>query len=168
MNKEILAGKQGTINEIMEAIKNAQSVSIVEYRGLSVSKLEGLRKDLRKEDCTIKVYKNTLVSRAAKELGYPELEEHLEGPNAFIFSNKDEVSAPKILAKFAKRNEEMVLKGGLVSGKVIDAQGLKTVASLPNKEGLLSMLLSCLTSPVRGFACAVKAVADKQAEETQN
>ncbi len=167
MNKEILAGKQAVIDEIAEAIKNSHSVSIVEYRGLTVGQIEGLRKDLRKENCTLRVYKNTLVNRAAHEQGYPDLKDHLEGPNAFVFSNNDEVSAPKILVKFAKRNEQMVIKGGLVGGKVIGADELKVVATLPSKEGLLSMLLSCLTSPVRGFACAVKAVADKQ-EETQN
>jgi large subunit ribosomal protein L10 len=167
MNKAIIAEKEAVINEISEAIKNSKSLSIVEYRGLTVAKLEGLRRDLRKEGCELKVYKNTLVNKAAQELGYPELEKYLEGPNAFVFSKNDEVAAPKLLVKFAKRNEEVVLKGGIVSGKVIDSNELKVVSTLPNKEGMLSMLLSCLTSPIRGFACAVKAVADKM-EAPQN
>lgn len=164
MNKAIIAEKQAVINEISEAIKASKSVSIVEYRGLTVAQLESLRRDLRKEGCEMKVYKNTLFNIAASELGYGDLKAHLEGPNAFVFSNNDEVAAPKLLVKFAKRNDEMVLKGGIVSGKVIDSNELKVVSTLPNKEGMLSMLLSCLTSPVRGFACAVKAVADKMGE----
>lgn len=163
MNKAVLAEKEAVIKEITEAVQNAKSMSIVEYRGLTVSKLEQLRKDLRKEECELKVYKNTLVNLAAEKLGY-DLKENLEGPNAFVFSNKDEVTAPKLLAKFAKANEELVFKGGVVSGKVIDAKELKVVATLPSKEGLLSMLVGCLTSPVRSFACAVKAVADKMEE----
>lgn len=166
MNKAIAAEKEATIQEIVEAIKAAKSVSIVEYRGLTVNKLEGLRRDLRKEECELKVYKNTLVHKAADQLGYEALKSHLVGPNAFVFSRKDEVSAPKILAKFARRNEKLVLKGGIIDGKIIDANELKVVSTLPNKEGMLSMLLSCLTAPIRGFACAVKAIADKM--ETQN
>jgi len=164
MNKEILAAKQGTVSEIVESMKSAQSVSIVEYRGLTVTALEELRRNLRKENSSFKVYKNTLVALAAKELGYSGVEDHLQGPNAFIFSNGDEVSAPKVLAKFAKAHEEVVFKGGIVSGKVVSGDELKAIAKLPNKNGLLSMFLSCLQSPVTKFAATVKAVADgKQA-----
>ena len=163
MNKDILAAKQTVVSEITESIKNAQSVSIIEYRGLGVKDLEELRRTLRKENSSFKVYKNTLVAIAAKELGYSGVEDHLQGPNAFVFSNTDEVSAPKVLAKFAKAHEEIVFKGGSVSGKVVDAEELKTIAKLPSKNGLISMFLSCLQSPVTKFAATVKALADKQA-----
>ena len=110
----------------------------------------------------MKVYKNSIISRAANLVGYSELDEELTGPNAIVFSKTDSTGAAKLLTKFAKRNEELVVKGGIVEGKYVDAKGMKVVATLPNKEGMLSMLLGCLQAPIRNFACAVKAVADKQ------
>lgn len=162
MNKQVIAQKEAVVSTIAEAVKGAQSVSVVEYRGLTVSQVESLRRELRKSGSELKVFKNTLVQRAVESLGYQELNDMLAGPNALVFSNEDAVSAPKVLAKFAKKNENLVLKGGIVDGRVIDEKELKVVATLPNKEGLLSMLLGCLTSPVVKFACAVKEIAKQQ------
>ena len=163
MNKATILKKQGTVNEIASHIKEAKSVVIVEYRGVSVSALETLRRDLRKEGAFIKVYKNTLVERAAQELDV-NLGQELVGPNAFVFSNEDAVSAPKIIAKAAKTNKHLVVKGGLVEGKVCDAEQMKEVAKLPTREGLYAMILSCIQAPIRGVACAIKAVADAKEE----
>ena len=162
MNKDIIASKEAVVNTIVETAKTSQSFSVIEYRGLTVNQLETLRRELRKEEAELKVFKNTLVEKAAEQLGHDDLKEMLKGPNAYVFSHKDAVSGPKVLSKFAKTNKKLVIKGGVVEGKVVDAKELKVIATLPNKEGLLSMLLSCLTSPVRGFACAVKAIADKE------
>lgn len=158
--KAIMKAKQAVINEISDELKESKSAVVVEYRGLSVATVEELRRLLRKENVRMKVYKNTLVSHAANSLGYGELDEDLTGPNAFIFSKDDPIAGPRILAKFAKRNKALVLKGGVVDGKVINAQEVVTLSNLPGREGLLSMLLSCLNAPVSGFARAVKAVAD--------
>ena len=143
-------------------MKNCASTIIVEYRGLTVEKISQLRRDLRKQDATMKVYKNSIISRAANLVGYSELDSELTGPNAVVFSKTDSTGAAKLLTKYAKRNEELVVKGGIVEGKYVDAKEMKVVATLPNKEGMLSMLLGCLQAPIRNFACAVKAVADKQ------
>lgn len=159
MNKATILKKQETVNEIVSHIKEAKSMVIVEYRGVSVSALETLRRDLRKEGAFIKVYKNTLVERAANDLDV-NLGQDLVGPNAFVFSNEDAVSAPKIIAKAAKTNKNLVVKGGLVEGKVCDAKQMSDVAKLPSREGLYAMILSCIQSPIRGVACAIKAVAD--------
>ena len=148
---------------IAEAFKNAKSVTVVEYRGLTVASLDELRKTLRESNSSFKVYKNTLVNIAAKEWGYEGLAEHLEGPNAFVFSGNDEVSAPKAITKFAKKHDELVVKAGIVEGKVLNAEEIVAVSKLPGKEGLLSMFLSCLNAPISKFAATVKAVADKQA-----
>ena len=164
MNKNIIQQKESLVSEVAEEIKNSPATVVVEYRGLTVEKISALRRELRKEDASMKVYKNTIVSRAASQNGYSELESDLTGPNAIVFSKKDSTSAAKILAKFAKRNEELVVKGGIVEGKYVDAKGMKVVATLPNKEGMLSMLLGCLQSPIRSFACALKAVADQKNE----
>lgn len=162
MNKSVIEQKETLVNEISEELKNSPSSIVVEYRGLTVEKISELRRELRKEEASMKVYKNTIVSRAANKVGYSELDSELTGPNAIVFSKKDSTSAAKLLAKFAKKNEELVVKGGIVEGKYVDAKGMKVVATLPSKEGLLSMLLGCLQAPVRNFACAVKAVADQK------
>ena len=162
MNKAIIEQKETLVNELSEEIKNSPSTVVVEYRGLSVAKISELRSQLRKEDATLKVYKNSIISRAADKCGYSELESELTGPNAVVLSKKDSTTAAKILTKFAKRNEELVVKGGIVEGKYVDAKGMKVVATLPNKEGMLAMLLGCLQAPIRNFACAVKAIADKE------
>lgn len=163
-NKVIIEQKNEVVTKIENEIKGSQSLTIIEYRGLSVAKLEQLRKLLRTEGAALKVYKNTLVSRALKSFDYKELDTQLEGPNAIIFSNNDAVAGPRILAKFAKANKELVIKAGVVDGKVLDQKAIKTIATLPNKEGMISMLLGCLQAPVRNFACIIKAVADSKSE----
>ncbi len=162
MNKAIIEQKENLVSEVSEEMKNCASTIVVEYRGLSVAKISELRRELRKQDATMKVYKNSIVSRAAEKVGYSELDSELTGPNAIVFSKTDSTGAAKLLTKFAKRNDELVVKGGIVEGKYVDAKEMKVVATLPNKEGMLSMLLSCLQSPIRSFACAVKAIADKE------
>lgn len=161
MNQEILKAKQEVVSEITENIKNSSSTLVVEYRGLSVSEITEMRRALRSVDASVRVYKNSLVERAVDELGHSELKELLEGPNAIVFS-KDTIAGPKVIAKFAKKHENLVIKGGLVEGKMVDVDGVKTIAALPGRDGLISMFLSCLQAPIRNFACAVKAVAEKQ------
>ena len=162
MNKAIIEQKETLVSEVSEEMKNSASTVVVEYRGLTVEKISELRRELRKQDATMKVYKNSIVSRAANLVGYSELDSELTGPNAIVFSKTDSTGAAKFLTKFAKRNEELVVKGGIVEGKYVDANEMKVVATLPNKEGMLSMLLGCLQAPIIKFACAVKAVAEKQ------
>lgn len=164
MNKEIVKQKEELVEKIYADIKDAKASIVVEYRGLSVAALSDLRKQLRKEEATLTVLKNTLISRAANKAGYAELDKELEGPNALVIAKNDPCAAAKVLTKFAKRNEELVVKGGIVEGKVVGAKDVVMVANLPNKEGLLSMFLGCLQASVRNFACAIKAVADSKAE----
>lgn len=161
MNQKTLESKKEVVSKISESFKESSSLTIVEYRGLSVAKLSELRKLLKAEGASFSVYKNTLVSKAVDGLGYDELQQYLSGSNAFVFS-KEVSNGPRILAKFAKRNEELVIKAGLVEGRVMDADGMKTIAKLPGREGLISMFLSCLQAPIRSFACTVKAVADSK------
>lgn len=161
MNQTIIDAKSEVVNEIAGKFQNAQSSVVVEYRGLSVAEITELRRELRENGVDFKVYKNTLARRACDELGLSELNDSLTGPNAIAFS-EDAVAPSRVLAKFAKTHEKLVLKAGVVEGKVVGVETIKELSSLPNKEGMLSMLLSCLQSPVRSFACAVKAVADQK------
>lgn len=164
MNKEIVKQKEALVEEICANLKDSTASIVVEYRGLSVAKLSELRKQLRKEEATLTVLKNTLISRAANKAGYGDLDKELEGPNALVITKKDPCATAKVLTKFAKRNDELVVKGGIVEGRVVEAKEVAVVANLPNKEGLLSMFLGCLQASVRNFACAIKAVADSKAE----
>lgn len=161
MNQEILQMKSDLVNEVVASIKDSKTVIICEYRGLTVSNLATLRRSLRETDSTMAVYKNTLVKRAVESLGLHDACEYLEGPNAVIFS-KDITAGAKVLAKYARKNDLLVIKGGIVEGKVIDKKQMIELSKLPNKEGMISMLLSVLQAPVRSFACAVKAVADSK------
>ena len=161
MNQEILKSKQEIVAKIEDSLKESASMTIVEYRGLTVAEISELKKSLKAAGSTFTVYKNTLVTRASQKLGYSELDQYLSGSNAFVFS-KEINAGPKVLAKFAKRNELLVIKAGIAEGKVMDAQGMKTIASLPDRNGLLSMFLSCLNAPIQKFAATVKAVADSK------
>lgn len=160
MNQQVLEAKQSVVAEIVEKAKDSQSVTIAEYRGLTVAQLQELRRALRAEGAEMCVYKNSLVERAVKELGYEGVDEALSGPNAIIFS-KELSNGPKVVTKYSKRfGNVLSLKGGIVEGKFVDANGMKEVAKMPGREGLISMFLSCLQAPIRQFACAVQAVAD--------
>lgn len=158
MNQAILESKQLVVNEIAEKIKASQSTVVCEYRGLTVAEVSELRRNLRAENVELKVYKNTMVERACEACGF-DLKDALTGPNAFAFSS-DATAPARVLAKFAKKHEALVLKNGIVEGKVVDQNTIKELSALPNRDGMLSMLLSCLQSPVSSFARVVKAVAD--------
>jgi len=159
MNQDILNAKKETVSEVSNLLKENQTLLVVEYRGLTVSELTSLRKSLRASESSLAVYKNTLVRRALKESNIEGLDSYLEGPNAFIFS-KDVTKGPKVVTKFAKKNDNLVIKCGLVDGKAYNADEMKAIAKLPDKNGLIAMLLSCLQAPVRQFAATVKAVGE--------
>ena len=161
MNQAVLQAKSETVKTIEEKAKKSQTIVVCEYRGLTVAQIQEVRRALRKEKAEMNVYKNSLVERAVDELGYNDLNSILTGPNAIVFS-EDVIAGAKVVAKYAKRHKDvLVVKGGIVEGKFVDAKGIIEVSKLPGKEGLISMFLSCLQAPIRSFACAVKAVADK-------
>lgn len=159
MNQAVLESKKNVVSEIQNKFTGSSSTVVAEYRGLSVAEVTELRRALMKENVELKVYKNTLASKAADAAGYGELSIVLTGPNAMAFGG-DETGAARVMAKFAKKHKNLVLKGGIVEGKVVDLDTINALAALPNREGMLSMLLSVLQAPVSSFARVVKAVAD--------
>ena len=159
MNQKILDAKQNVISEIQDKFTSSSSTVVAEYRGLSVAEITELRRTLRAEGVEMKIFKNTLASRAADAAGYSDLKESLTGPNALAFGS-DETSAARIMAKFARKHKALVLKGGIVEGKVLNADQVKELSNLPGREGMLSMLLSVLNAPISSFARAVNAVAE--------
>ena len=161
----VLEQKQQLVAEIAEKLRASKSTIIVDYRGLNVAQVTELRKQLREAGIEFKVYKNTLTRRAVAELGLEGLDETLTGPNAIAFSNDDVVAPAKILSEFAKKNEALKIKAGIIEGNVATLEEVKALAELPSREGLLSMLLSVLQAPIRNFALVTKAVAEKKEEQ---
>ena len=159
MNQTILEQKKELVDSIVNTIDGSASTLLCEYRGLTVAEITELRRLLRAEGCQMVVYKNSKTQRAVEKLGFSDLLPSLTGPNATIVSD-DAIAPSRVLTKFAKKHDKLVIKAGVVEKKVVDANEIKQLATLPNKEGMLSMLLSCLQSPISSFARTVKAVAD--------
>ncbi|KKX54605.1 50S ribosomal protein L10 [Brevibacillus borstelensis] len=154
--------KVQAVNEIATKLRASQTTVVADYRGLTVAQVTELRKQLREAGIEFVVLKNTLTRLATAKENLTELDQYLTGPNAIAFSTEDVIAPAKIIAEFAKKNEKLEIKGGVIEGKVVGADEIKALAALPSREGLLSMLLSVLQAPVRNFALAVKAVSEQK------
>ena len=162
---KVIETKQQVVTEIADKLRASKSTIVVDYRGLTVSEATELRKQLREAGVEFKVYKNSLTRRAAESAEMAELNEFLTGPNAIAFSNEDVVAPAKVLNDFAKEHEALEIKAGVIEGKLVTLDEVKAIATLPSREGLLSMLLSVLQAPIRNLALATKAVADQKEEQ---
>ena len=149
--------KQPIVQEISEQIKDAQSVVVVDYRGLTVAEDTQLRKQLREAGVAYKVYKNTLVNFAIKGTDFESLSDVLEGPNAFAISTTDATAPARVIAKFAKTAPALEIKAGVVEGTFYDADGMKAIATIPSREELLSKF----QSPITNFARVINQIAEK-------
>ncbi|MBO1005425.1 50S ribosomal protein L10 [Pseudogracilibacillus auburnensis] len=163
----VIEKKKQVVEEIAEKLKSSVSTVIVDYRGLSVAEVTELRKQLREAGVEYKVYKNSMSRRAAEAAELNGLTEVLTGPNAIAFSTEDVIAPAKIINDFAKSHEALEIKAGVIEGNVATVEEVKALASLPSRDGLLSMLLSVLQAPIRNLALATKAVAD-QKDETES
>ncbi|KNX35652.1 50S ribosomal protein L10 [Bacillus amyloliquefaciens] len=157
--------KKVVVEEIASKLKESKSTIIVDYRGLNVSEVTELRKQLREANVEFKVYKNTMTRRAVEQAELDGLNDVLTGPNAIAFSTEDVIAPAKVLNEFAKNHEALEIKAGVIEGKVSSVEEVKALAELPSRDGLLSMLLSVLQAPVRNLALAAKAVADQKEEQ---
>lgn len=163
----IIEAKKQQVDAIADQLKGSVSTVVVDYRGLTVAEVTELRKQLREANVQYKVYKNTMLRRAAEKAGIEGLDEFLTGPTAVAFTTEDVVAPAKVIAGFAKEHEALEIKSGIMEGSVITADEVKTVGSLPSHEGLVSMLLSVLQAPMRNFAYAVKAVGESKEENAE-
>lgn len=164
MSVQAIEMKKAKVEEVASKLTEANSAVVFEYRGLTVEEVTDLRRQLRAEDVELRVLKNKIVERAVEKAGYDGLKESLTGPNAVAFGNGDAIAPARILSSFAKTHEALVLKAGVVEGKVVAEDELKQLAKLPGREGMYSMLLSVLQAPVSQFARVIKAVADARSE----
>ena len=153
--------KQPIVQEISEQIKDAQSVVVVDYRGLTVAEDTQLRKQIREAGVAYKVYKNTLVNFAIKGSDFESLSDVLEGPNAFAISTTDATAPARVIAKFAKTAPALEIKAGVVEGTFYDADGMKAIATIPSREELLSKFLGSIQSPLTNFARVINQIAEK-------
>ena len=156
--------KQPIVAAIAEDVKDAQSVVIVDYRGLTVAQDTELRKQLREAGIIYKVCKNTMMKRAFEGTQFEGLAEYLEGPSAMAVSKDDATAPARILCKFAKEAEKLEVKAGVVEGKVYDENGVKALSAIPSREELLSKLLGSIQSPIANFARVIKQIAENGGE----
>lgn len=167
MNKNIIK-KQKKVDNITKDLNDFSNFFIVEYRGLKVNSLMKLRRELRAKNMKINIYKNSFVARALSNSKLKiNLENYVEGPNAFVFSN-DEITCPKILSNFSKENEKLVIKCGFVNNKIINAEEIKTISNLPSKEELILMFLNCLKNPISKCACIINELVNNKKRSTNN
>ena len=164
-SEKILNQKKEEVTKLANKIKEAKLVLLTDYRGINVEDVTNLRADLRKANTEYTVIKNNITRRALAEAGIEGLEENLQGPTAVIISSEDYLEASKIIYEFTKNNEYYKIKGGVVEGKVMTAQEIVTLAKLPSKETLLSMLAGALLSNISKFAVALDQVRVKKEAE---
>lgn len=160
-SSKIMEAKKAKVAAIKDTFDNANSTVIVDARGLTVEEDTELRQALRKEGVKYQVLKNTLLTKAVEGTEMEGLKAMLKGPTA-VATSEDYTAAAKVLSDFAKKFQNLEIKGGYCDGEVLDVKGVEKLANVPGKEQLLSMLLSALTGNIRGFAVAVKAVAEKK------
>ena len=156
--------KQPVVDEIAEMLNGAQTAVLVDYRGLTVEEDTRLRKQLREAGVSYKVYKNTLIRRAAAGTAFEALGPILEGPTAMAVSKEDATAPARVLAEFAKTAPKLEIKGGVVEARYYDADAMKTIAAIPSREILLGRLLGSMQSPIANFARVIKQIAEKDGE----
>ena len=153
--------KKPIVEENSAAIKDAQSVVLVDYRGLTVEQDTELRRQLRAAGINYKVYKNTMMNFAFKGTDCEALLPYLEGPSAVAISTEDATAPARVLCKFAKTADKLEIKGGIVEGVAYDAAGITNISKIPSREELLSKLLGSIQSPITNFARVMNQLAEK-------
>ena len=156
--------KAPVVEEISANIKDAQSVVLVDYRGLTVEQDTELRKQLREAGIVYKVYKNTMMVRAFKGTDFEALTPYLNGPSAAAISTTDATAPARVLAEFAKKADKLEIKAGVVEGTFYDAKGMQAIANIPSRDVLISRLLGSLQSPITNMARVLKQIAEKNGE----
>ncbi|MCI6092666.1 50S ribosomal protein L10 [bacterium] len=153
--------KQPIVQAIVDDITDAQSIVLVDYRGLTVAEDTELRKQLREAGIVYKVCKNTMMKRAFEGTDFAQLDEYLEGPSAIAISKDDATAPARIICKFAKTAQALEVKAGVVEGTVYDANGVAELSKVPSREELLSKLLGSLQSPITNLARVLNQIAEQ-------
>ena len=165
--KKISAAKQAYVKELIEKLSSAMAGVVVSYNGISVADDTKLRKELREAGVEYTVVKNTMLRLAVKGTQYEALTECFKGDTAIAISPEDPAAAARILCKFADadKTKRFTVKGGFCDGQVMDVEGVRSLSTMPNREGLLSMLAGSLSGIIGGLAVSLQGIIDKQDEE---
>ena len=163
---KILESKKAFVKEMNEKISGALAGVVVAYNGISVENDTKLRRDLREAGVEYMVVKNTMLRLAVKGTAYEGLTEYFKGDTAIALSPEDPAAAARILCKYAEgdKSKRFTVEGGFCDGQLLDANGVKSLSTMPNREGLLSMLAGSLSGIIGGLAVAVQGIVDKQEE----
>ena len=151
------AEKEQVVAEWQERLKTVKSAILTDFRGLNVAQISELRNKLREQEIGYQVVKNTLLRRAATNIGQEGLHEYLLDPTGVAYSYKDSIEPAKVLKLFAQKNADLKLKAGLVEGKVVDAGQVQQLAGLPGREVLLAKLLASFQSPLTNLVGVLQA-----------
>ena len=156
--------KQPIVAAIAEDVKDAQSIVLVDYRGITVEEDTELRKQLREAGIIYKVCKNTMMKRAFEGTDFAGLNPYLEGPSAIAIAKENATAPAKIICEFTKKAPKLEIKAGVVEGTFFDANGMKEISSIPSREILLGRLLGSMQSPIANFARVLNQIAEKDGE----
>lgn len=157
--------KKTLVGEIKERFSGSDAVIMVDYRGLTNKEIEDLRRSLREQGASMKVYKNTLTDIAMRELALPPMEDILAGPTAFVFGSGEPNAIAKAIADYAKVNKALEFKGALVDSQVMDVDTIKAIAALPSRDELLAKILGTMKNPMANFARVIDAIRVQKEEE---
>ena len=158
--------KEAKVAEIREKLEKAQAIVLADYQGLTVEEDTALRKSLREAGVEYKVYKNNLVTLAAKELGIEGLDEYLEGPVSIAFGYEDATAPARVLHTFAKDHKKIELKAGMVEGTLYNKEEVEKLATIPSKEVLIAKLLGSFKAPLSNVAYLLNAIKEKKESES--
>ena len=173
MKEAKLQATQAAVADVVDKMQRAQSVVVLDYRGLTVAEVSDLRSKFREAGVEYKVIKNNMLKRAAEELKIEGVEDYFKGPTAVAFGFEDPVAPAKILCKFVKDAGKTEIKGGILASQAMDAKKVESLSKLPSKEELIAKMMGSLNAPItnfalalqaipRGLACALKAVAEQK------
>lgn len=163
-NKKIVGQKIETTEEFAKKIQECKSIIVFEYLGLTVAEINTLRMELHKVDASLHIIKNNILNRALASTTAKDIEglPQMAGPNALVICDGDEVAPFKIVNELTKKQPKVIYKFGILEHRIVGIDNLQTVSSIPNREGLYSMLLSCLQGPIRNFLYGLKAVSEQK------
>jgi len=153
--------KKKLVEDLHERLTKSKVVIVTDYKGLNVEAMTELRRKLREEKIAYQVVKNTLLMRAAKATGVELIQDHLKGPSAIALSFDDPVAPAKVLMEFAKKNEKLEIKAGVMENQALDLAGIKALAALPSREALLGQLLSAMVGVPTGLVRVLNGIPQK-------
>ena len=164
-SEKILNSKKEAVKALNEKLIGSASGVILDYKGINVADDTKFRAQARAAGVDYAVIKNSLIRFAIEGTQLADLSEHLAGTTAVAVCKDDAIAAAKVVAEFAKTNENIKIKGGYYDGKVVDADTVKALAKIPPKDTLIAQMLGCLNFPITGLAIALKAIAEQKEAE---